>query len=332
MKELDAAESNFLSRGAARFAAERFGTVVSLTKGALGMTASMNAGGGLKRGALKLGATVLSRLAPNLVPAPDPRRPLPLPAPPIPASTPSAADREVVYFPSCVSRIFGALPGETGPSTMEATMRSLEAAGFRVRVPEHANSLCCGLAFSSKSQKEAGERALETTRAALKGATRDGALPVVTDASPCALHFAEIGGHGFRVLDFVQFWAREVLTRSDAPTGRIEGRAILHPTCSLTKLDAIGDLKAVAAAHARDPQVPLRAGCCGFAGNQGFVKPEITEGATRVEVEDVRALTTPDTTAYSTCRTCEIGMTRATGLSYASAAHLVYRALKLGER
>ena len=36
--------------------------------------------------------------------------------------------------------------------------------------------------------------------------------------------------------------------------------------------------------------------------------------------------------AYSTCRTCEIGMTRATGLSYASAAHLVYRALGLDRR
>ena len=94
----------------------------------------------------------------------------------------------------------------------------------------------------------------------------------------------------------------------------------------------MNDLKTLAEAHARDPQVPLRAGCCGFAGNQGFVQPEITEGATRVEAEDVRALITADATAYSTCRTCEIGMTRATGLSYASAAHLVYRALKLGER
>jgi D-lactate dehydrogenase len=75
--------------------------------------------------------------------------------------------------------------------------------------------------------------------------------------------------------------------------------------------------------------VPLRAACCGFAGNQGFVRPEITEAATRAEAEDVHALETPGVTAYSTCRTCEIGMSRATGLSYTSAAHLVYRALSL---
>ncbi len=75
----------------------------------------------------------------------------------------------------------------------------------------------------------------------------------------------------------------------------------------------------------------MRVACCGFAGNQGFVKPEITEGATRAEAEDVKALVEEGATAYSTCRTCEIGMSRATGMSYASAAHLVYRALNLGE-
>ena len=62
--------------------------------------------------------------------------------------------------------------------------------------------------------------------------------------------------------------------------------------------------------------------------------PEITEGATRAEAEDVKALMGTGgsgVTAYSTCRTCEIGMSRATGASYSSAAHLVYRALRLGD-
>ena len=159
--------------------------------------------------------------------------------------------------------------------------------------------------------------------------TRGGEVPVVTDASPCTLAFTEHESKDVRVLDFVQFWSREVLSRPGAPKGVLEGRAILHPTCSLTKLGAVDDLKAVAAAHAAEAVVPLRAACCGFAGNQGLVRPEITEGATRAEAEDVRALDTAGATAYSTCRTCELGMTRATGMSYASAAHLVHRALGL---
>ena len=256
---------------------------------------------------------------------------LPRPSPPPPSPRGTGA-REVVYFPSCVTRIFGALPGEDGPSTMEAVVRSLEAAGCRVTIPPKIDGLCCGLAFSSKSQQTAAERAMFETQAALRDITRNGELMVITDASPCALAFAEAAAGGARVLDFSQYWAREVLSRDDAPRGVLRGRAILHPTCSLTKLGAVDDLKAVARAHAEDPQVPLRAACCGFAGNQGFVQPEITEGATRAEAEDVRALSTADTTAYSTCRTCELGMSRATGLSYASAAHLVYRALGLDSK
>ncbi|HRB13360.1 MAG TPA: FAD-linked oxidase C-terminal domain-containing protein, partial [Vicinamibacteria bacterium] len=325
MKELDRAESSFIGRGVAGWMASHFATASGMARRALSLAASTS---GPVRSGLAAGSAVLHALAPKVIPRLDPKTPLPLPSPPIPAPRGNGS-KEVVYFPSCVSRIFGALPGEAGLSTMEATLRCLEAAGYRVTIPANADSLCCGLAFSSKSQQEAADASMEATLSALAGLTRGGEVPVVTDASPCTLAFSERATNGIRVFDFVQFWSREVLSRSDAPRGVLEGRAILHPTCSLTKLGAIEDLKAVAAAHSSDPVVPLRASCCGFAGNQGFVHPEITEGATRAEAEDVRALDTASATAYSTCRTCEIGMSRATGKSYASAAHLVYQALGL---
>ena len=330
MKELDRAEASFVGKAVAKLAASHFATTVAMARGALRAAAALSNGNRATRGVRGAGSRVLNALAPGLVPRMDSKAPLPLPAPAAPKPRGIGA-REVVYFPSCVSRIFGALPGEAGPSTMEATLRSLEAAGYRVSIPERIDSLCCGLAFSSKSQQEAADRSMRATQEALAPLTRGGELLVVTDASPCALAFAERAAPNLRVLDFVQFWSREVLTRKDAPRGVLRGRAILHPTCSLTKLGAVGDLKTVAAAHAEDSVVPLRAACCGFAGNQGFVRPEVTEGATRAEAEDVRALVliNENATAYSTCRTCEIGMTRATGLSYASAAHLVYRALGL---
>jgi len=215
---------------------------------------------------------------------------------------------------------------------MEATLRCLEAAGYRATIPKAIQSMCCGLAFSSKSQEAAAEQAHRSTVSLLKDLVKGGETLVVTDASPCALAFAERQAEGLHILDFSQFWARDVLTREDAPRGVLPGRAILHPTCSLVKLGGDADFLATAKAHAEDAVVPLRASCCGFAGNQGFVRPEISEGATRAEAEDVRGLLVPNATAYSTCRTCEIGMTRATGASYTSAAHLVYRALGLGRR
>jgi D-lactate dehydrogenase len=325
MKELDRAESSFVGRGLSGWLASHFALASGMARRALSLAANPN---GLVRGSLTAGSVVLHALAPKLIPKLDPRAPLPLPSPPIPTPRGNGS-KEVIYFPSCVSRIFGALPGEPPLSTMEATLRCLEAAGYRVTIPERADSLCCGLAFSSKSQQEAADASMAATLEALAGLTRGGEVPVVTDASPCTLAFGERAAKSVRVFDFVQFWSREVLSQPDAPKGRLEGRAILHPTCSLTKLGAVDDLRAVAAAHSTESIVPLRASCCGFAGNQGLVHPEITEGATRAEAEEVRALGSATATAYSTCRTCEIGMSRATGLSYASAAHLVYRALGL---
>lgn len=330
MKELDIAQASFIGKSIANLAAANFALASAGARASLAAAASLSTGNALARGALQAGSAVLNALAPSLVPKLGARTVLPAPAPPHPKPLGTGL-RDVVYFPSCVTRIFGALPGEEGPSTMEAVVRSLEAAGYRVAIPEKIDGLCCGLSFSSKSQKEAADRAMRATQAALREMTKGSAL-VVTDASPCALEFAGAAAPGARVLDFPQFWAREVLSRDDAPRGVLPGRAILHPTCSLVKLGAVEDLKALAKAHTEDSQVPLRAACCGFAGNQGFVQPEITEAATRAEAEDVRALATPEATAYSTCRTCEIGMTRATGLSYASAAHLVYRALGLQKK
>lgn len=328
MKELDRAESSFVSRGIAGWMSAHYDRTSAMARRALTVAGWASSANGLVRGSLTAGSALLSALAPKLIPRLDPKTPLPRPAPPIP--TPSGkGEREVIYFPSCVSRIFGSLEGQPEISTMEATLRCLEAAGYRVIIPEQADSMCCGLAFSSKSQQEAADASMEATLKTLGSLTRGGQIPVVTDASPCTLAFVERETKDVRVLDFVQFWSREVLSRTDAPKGILDGRAILHPTCSLTKLGAVDDLKAVAAAHCKDPVVPLRAACCGFAGNQGFVRPEITEGATRAEAEDVRALHTAGATAYSTCRTCEIGMSGATGLAYASAAHLVYRALGL---
>ena len=333
MKELDRAEATFISRGLAGFAASNFAGASATARRALSAAGTLAASNNATRGLLRGGSAVLNALAPALFPKLDAKVPLPLPAPGVPKPR-GEGGREVVYFPSCVSRIFGAMPGEDALSTMEATLRCLEAAGYRVTIPDGIESLCCGLAFSSKSQQEAADAAMSATHLALTKLTRGGELAVVTDASPCALAFLERGGAPIRVFDFVQFWSREVLTRDDAPRGVLQGRAVLHPTCSLTKLGAVPDLNAVASAHSEDPRIPLRANCCGFAGNQGFVHPEITEGATRAEAEDVKALiggASREVTAYSTCRTCEIGMSRATGANYSSAAHLVYRALRLGE-
>ena len=60
--------------------------------------------------------------------------------------------------------------------------------------------------------------------------------------------------------------------------------------------------------------MPAAAACCGFAGDRGMLHPELTASATRAEAAEVEGVVAD---AYASCnRTCELGMTRATGRPY----------------
>jgi len=67
--------------------------------------------------------------------------------------------------------------------------------------------------------------------------------------------------------------------------------------------------------------VPRDAGCCGFAGDRGFMVPELTAAATRMEAAEVKGEVLDG--HFSSSRTCEVGMTRATGACYRSFLYLL---------
>jgi D-lactate dehydrogenase len=189
--------------------------------------------------------------------------------------------------------------------------------------------------FASKAFSSAAACASEHTMDALWRASREGADPVVTDASPCAgtLEDARAGlvasGRELRLFDFAAFWAREVLPRHES-VPRVSGLAVLHPTCTLMKHGGTADLLAVARAHAAEAVIPASAECCGFAGDRGFLVPELTASAAAREGAEIRARldgAEGPSGAFSTCRTCEIGMSRAVGRPVRSVAHLVYEAV-----
>jgi D-lactate dehydrogenase len=85
----------------------------------------------------------------------------------------------------------------------------------------------------------------------------------------------------------------------------------------------------VARAHSERVEVPRFAECCGFAGDRGFLVPELTASATAAEAAEIRRLleADPEARLYSTCRTCEIGIGRAVGRPVRSLLHLVHEAL-----
>ena len=70
----------------------------------------------------------------------------------------------------------------------------------------------------------------------------------------------------------------------------------------------------VAEAVAETVTVPDTWGCCGFAGDRGLLHPELTASATKAQAAE---LAEGRFDAYASCnRTCELGMTRATGTQY----------------
>jgi D-lactate dehydrogenase len=333
VKELKAAAHPESAHAIAATAAERFFLVASGARAALATTALVRA---LPLGghAVEAASELLHAAAPALVPAVPRAAELPRPAAPLPAAAPSPG-RGVVYFPSCLTRIVGALPGEDALPPARAMQDVLRWAGLSPRLPERVDDLCCGMAFASKGFPEAARVAAARTAEALWRASEGGALAVVTDASPCAGTLSDLvashlreSGRALRLFDFPAFWAREVLPSVDDPPRR-RGTAILHPTCTLVKSGGLPDLLAVARAHAECLFVPRFAECCGFAGDRGFLVPELTASATAVEAAEIRRILERDPGAgcYSTCRTCEIGMGRAVGRPFRSLLHLVHEAV-----
>ncbi|MBK8598336.1 MAG: FAD-binding oxidoreductase [Holophagales bacterium] len=237
-----------------------------------------------------------------------------------------------VYFPACISRTMGALPGEPDEtSLMEAFVEVARRAGSPVWIPDDVEGTCCGVPFSSKGYADANaytvNRAIERFWAWSGG----GKIPVVVDTSPCTYGVRscrpqltpenQLKFDGLTILDGVEFTHDTLLPRLAAV--RKSGPVALHPVCSVTKMNLGAKLEGIARFCSDDVLVPLSAGCCAFAGDRGFLHPELTASATKHEAAEVKAKGCEE--HLSSSRTCEIGMTRATGEIYRSYMFLLER-------
>lgn len=236
-----------------------------------------------------------------------------------------AAAAQALYFPSCISRNLGALPGEPEEGTLQETILRVAArAGVPLHLPRDDRGVCCGVPFSSKGYTDAHAIAANHAIDRLWSWSDRGRLPIVVDTSPCTyglLHCREALSEEnrerfdrLRILDSVEF-AHDALL----PQLQILRKATsvaLHPVCSLVKLGLAGKLQAIGRACSERAEIPRDAGCCGFAGDRGFLVPELTESASAREA--VQVLAEEHDGFYSSSRTCELGMTRATGKPYRS--------------
>jgi len=235
---------------------------------------------------------------------------------------PAGVEPSAVFLPACVGSMFG--PAD-GIGATAAFVALLERAGVAAIVPEGIDALCCGTPWSSKGYARGHATMSARVRAAVRTASRDGALPVICDASSCTEGFAStLRDEGVKVMDAVAFAASMLLPRL-MPTPVAELLA-LHPTCSSTQLGIDPALRALGEAVASEVRVPDAWGCCAYAGDRGMLHPELTEAATAPEAAEIAGW---GADAHASCnRTCELGMTKATGESYVHVLELLERATR----
>ncbi len=234
----------------------------------------------------------------------------------------------VVYFPSCITRSMGVSKAYSNEVEItRLTEKLLLKAGYKVIYPNNLNKLCCGMAFSSKGYVEAGKKASEELEAALLNASDNGKYPVLCDMSPClyTMH-SNMDGGALKLYEPAEFILKFLVDKLKIK--KLDKRVAVFAVCSTKKLGVDNMLFDVARLCAKEVTV-IESNCCGFAGDRGFTFPQLNTHGLRMlhsQVEGTLADGTkvsPCTEGYATSRTCEIGLSRNSGITFKSILYLL---------
>ncbi len=229
--------------------------------------------------------------------------------------------KKVVYFPSCINRSMGLSKDQKNDKQLTEKMHELlRKGGYDAIYPENMDNLCCGMAFMSKGYTETGKRKSEELRKALMIASNNGEYPVLCDMSPCLFTMKENIDESIRLYEPVGFILEYLIP--NLVITQLDETVSVFPVCSMKKMGLEGKLSELARLCAKNVIVP-DTNCCGFAGDRGFTYPELN----RHGLKDLANQTGNKATGgYSTSRTCEIGLSMYSEISYRSIVYLVDKA------
>jgi D-lactate dehydrogenase len=315
-KALRAEKRGQLSKGIAGAVSAHYAGTLAAARGATGASEAARA---------VLGDRALGGLADGLHRLSGKRIPVWNPHMPKPARTGALEDvvkgkgRRVVYFPSCITRLWGPARDALDDRAVTAAMLSiLDKAGYDVLFPKDVGSLCCGLTFESKGFADLADQKCRELEAALLERSEDGYVPILCDTSPCIQRMRAHFDPRLRVYEPAEFIQAHLLDKLRFE--RREKSIAIHVTCSTQKMGLGGALKAVAERCAERVVVPPT-GCCAFAGDRGLAVPELNASA----LSGLRAAVQGCEAGYSNSRGCEIGLSNHGGIPYQSIAYLVDR-------
>lgn len=228
--------------------------------------------------------------------------------------------RKVVYFPSCINRTMGVTreKGKNIAPLVDTMINLCHKAGYEVIFPEGMKHLCCGMIWESKGMPDVGDEMLEKLEKALLKASENGKYPVMCDQSPC-LHRMRNHIKSMKLYEPAEFISVYLAPHLEfTPT---DETVAIHVTCSSRHMGLAPVIIELASRCSTNVVVPAEVGCCGFAGDKGFNVPELNKWALRKLRPAIEAAGV--TAGYSNSRTCEIGLTYNSGVSYKSIAYLV---------
>jgi D-lactate dehydrogenase len=322
IKELRNADNSSIAQLLAGIISKHFGAALSLSRTLLAMANTAHSI--LGTSAMVRFTSDLRKLSGNLFPAWNAW--LPKPASRTSQLGTSRTSDMVVYFPSCVSRLFGISAGSPYADSQNTRIESLlTKAGYTAFYPDDLDNLCCGMAFSSKGFAIQADNKLGQLTAALIKVSQNGKYPILIDTSPCAQRLKEYESNypSLQFYDISNFLNEFVVPRVQFQ--KRPGTVAIHVPCSLRKTAQGNRLLDLARMCAEHVCAPDSTPCCGFAGDRGFTNPELTASA----LVSLRPSLSADChTGYSTSRTCEIGVSLHSGISYQSIAYLVDEAIK----
>jgi D-lactate dehydrogenase len=245
---------------------------------------------------------------------------------------PGKPDSEIVYFPACISRTMGTYKGQD-KNLIETFMSICDKAGIDVQVLNDLTGACCSQIFSSKGFSDAYRFTANKIADQLWQSSRKGVLPIVIDVSSCAYTLHQMRPvldderkrkyDALTIMDSVDFLHDMVMPFVDRK--QLDKKIVLHPVCSLKKMKTENKFIRLAKHFAKEVTIPNHAGCCGMAGDRGFLFPELTASATDAEAREVKQNKYDG--YYSSTKTCEIALSDATQENYLSILYLVDEAI-----
>ncbi|MBQ9874615.1 MAG: FAD-binding oxidoreductase [Thermoguttaceae bacterium] len=234
-------------------------------------------------------------------------------------ASPASANRDkVVYFPSCINQTMGA--SEREKPLVETTVALLEKAGYEVVFPPSYENLCCGTIWESIGFPELADAKTKELEDALWLASDEGKYPVLCDQSPC-LHRMREKITRLQLFEPAEFIEKFLVDRLEFRP--VDEPIAVHITCTMRKMNLGKTLINLAKRCSTNVLVPEEIGCCGFAGDKGFTRPEVNAFALRKlepQIEKNKVVA-----GYSNSRTCEIGLSTNGGVPYSSIVYLVDR-------